>query len=700
MNEDIAILIFDCPGKKQNVLSTDAMVQLDQLLDQIPRDASGVVIASGKETSFVAGADISEIAGITTPEIARYKAHQGQAVFNKLASLPMPTVAAINGFCLGGGCELALACTYRVAGLDAKTLMGLPETKLGILPGFGGTQRLPKIVGIRKALELILSGRLVDARGAFRMRLVDRVCSPLLVLQEAIEILRRRPAPARPRFGLIERIIESSFFRSKLLGKALEEAEKKAKGFYPAIPAVIDVFRRTLDLPATDGNVSAEGLKIEADAFAKLVLTDVSENLRFLFFLDDDQKKYAPYKSAPANVRSAAVLGAGVMGGGIAWAFSSKEMPVRVKDIRAEALLSALSKADEVYRGDVKRRKATEIAAKRGMSRISVGLDYAGFRRADMVVEAVLERMEVKKHVLAEVESEVRVETVIATNTSGLSIDEMATVLKRPEKFGGLHFFNPVHRMPLVEIIRGKATSDQTVATLFAVARSLGKTPILVKDSPGFLVNRILIPYMLEAARMYEEGIAIGAIDRVARTFGMPMGPFELADEVGIDVGLHVAEHLERSFGSRMAVPEILRTLVHTGLLGKKSGSGFYIHAKNGDKDRPRLNPAVPRPSSAAQQETGEDGGNTHDIENRLFLTMLLEAGRCLEDGIVDRGEDIEIGMIYGTGFPPHRGGLLRWGSRIGYQNLIKRAAPLRERFGDRYVVPEVFKMLYSENGG
>lgn len=692
MREDIAILFFDCPGKKQNVLSTDAMTQLDQLLDQVPSDAAGVVIASGKDSSFIAGADISEIDGIATAELARYKAHQGQAIYNKLASFSVPTVAAISGFCLGGGCELALSCTYRVAGLDPKTLIGLPETKLGILPGFGGTQRLPKIVGIRKALEMILSGRTVDARAAYKMRLVDRLAAPALVLDAAIAILRERPAPARPKLSLVDRVIESKLLRNWLLDRALAEAEKKSKGFYPAIPSVIDVFRRTLELPIDKGGVNSEGLKIEAESFAQLVLTDVSANLRFLFFLDEEQKKYAPYKSAPSNVRGAAVLGAGVMGGGIAWAFSSKGLPVRVKDIRSEALLSALAKADEVYRGDVKRRKATPIAAKRGMSRISVGLDYAAFPRADIVVEAVLERMEVKKHVLAEVEAQVRVDTIIATNTSGLSIDEMASVLKRPEKFGGLHFFNPVHRMPLVEIIRGKATSDQTVATLFAVARALGKTPILVKDSPGFLVNRILIPYMLEAARMFEEGVGIGAIDHAARDFGMPMGPFELADEVGIDVGLHVAEHLERSFGERMAVPEILRMMAEKSLLGKKTGTGFYLHAKK-EKDRPLLNPDVPR---KAAMESVVDASA---IENRLFLTMLLEAGRCLEGGVVDRGEDVEIGMIYGTGFPPHRGGLLRWGSHLGYQTIVKRAAPLREKHGERFAVPDVFKMLYSADG-
>lgn len=677
------------------------MAELDALLDAVPRDAIGLVVASGKEGSFIAGADISEIDSIRDHEFAKTKAREGQRILSKLAALPMPTVAAISGYCLGGGFELALACKYRVAALGVKVQIGLPETKLGILPGFGGTQRLPKIVGIRKAAEMILAGTLVDVERALRMGLVDRASAPALLIDTAIAVIREGRKTASPHLDLAGRILESKTFRhvlrplgkresDQLLDRALCAAEKKTKGNYPAMPMTVSVLKRTVDLPADPlTGVSKEGLEIEAEGFAQLVTTEVSINLRTLYFLDDAEKKYAPYTAQPHEIRRAAVLGAGIMGGGIAWAFSSRSIPVRVKDIRPEALLGALAAADSVYRFEVKRRKMKPGAAERAMSRISTGLDYSGFGIADLVVEAVVEKMGVKKAVLTELEQSVRSDTVIATNTSGLSINEMARALKRPERFGGLHFFNPVHRMPLVEIIRGSSTSDSTVATLFAAARRLGKTPILVRDSPGFLVNRILIPYMLEAARMFEEGVSIKEIDDVAEKFGMPMGPMRLADEVGLDIGLHVAEHLELSFGERMKVPEILRTMVEKKLLGRKTGKGFYGHSRN------RKGESIATVNAEIGLRAGAPDITEFEIEDRLFLTMYLEAVRCLEDKIVDRTDDVEIGMIYGTGFPPFRGGLLRWGASLGHAGLVKCAATLREKYGERYIVPEKAKTLF-----
>ncbi len=693
------ILRLNQADRKQNVLTTAVMQELDVILDQLPRDVSGhplrgLVIASGKEGSFVAGADIAEIDRIETNAIGRFKAADGQRILQKIAELPVPTVAAINGFCLGGGMELALACRYRVASLESRVLLGLPETRLGVLPGFGGTQRLPKLIGLRPALEMILAAKLVDTRKALKMGLVDRGVPPALVVDAALEIIANPPPPSHPRLGRVDRLLETGLLSRVLFDKALAAAEEKAQGHYPAIPAVVKLIRETFFLPVTAGGVSLEGLRMEAEAFGNLVVTDVSANLRGLYFLDEDQKKFRPVSAEPAKLSPtssrAAVLGAGIMGGGIAWAFSSRGFPVKVKDIRDEALLGALQSAAAVYKGDVKRRKLTERAADRAFSRIAVGLGWDGFRRADIVVEAVVERLDVKKAVLAELEPYVREDAIIASNTSGLSITEMAKSLARPARFAGLHFFNPVHRMPLVEIIRGKETSDATVATLWAAAKALGKTPILVKDAPGFLVNRILIPYMLEAARLYEEGVAVPRIDRVAREFGMPMGPFELADAVGIDIGLHVAEHLERSFGARMAVPAILGRMVEQKLLGQKSGKGFYLHVKGKKGQTPKLNPIV-----AVKEKKGE-GPHDDAIRDRLFLTMLLEAGRCLEDQIVDRWEDVEIGMIYGTGFPPFRGGLIRWGSTLGAEEVEAQSDRLAQQSGPRFAFPEVLRSLLS----
>lgn len=690
--DGVIILTLDLPDKRQNILTSAVMQDLDIILDQLPHDVDGqtlrgLIFASGKDGSFIAGADIAEIDGIDSPSVGRYKAAEGQRILQKIAELPVPTIAAINGYCLGGGLELALACRYRVASLDPKVLLGLPETRLGILPGFGGTQRLPKLVGLRQALEMILGARLLDTRKAFKIGLVDRAVPTALLLEEALDLVAQPPRPSRPRRPFLDRLLEMRPLAGLLFRKAGEAAERKAGGHYPAIPAVIEVIRETWRLPPDAGGVSLAGLKREAEAFGNLVVTEVSSHLRALYFLDEEQKRFRPVRAEASPVARAGVLGAGIMGGGIGWAFSSRGIPVAIRDIREEALLGALQSASDVYRGEIKRRKLTERAADRALGLIAVGLGWDGFRRADLVVEAVVEKLEVKKAVLAELEPHIREDAIIASNTSGLSIGEMAKSLARPERFAGLHFFNPVHRMPLVEIIRAPRTSDATIATLWAAAKALGKTPILVRDSPGFLVNRILIPYMLEAARMHEEGVPVPRIDGVARGFGMPMGPFELADTVGIDIGLHVAEHLERSFGARMAVPGILARMVEQGFLGQKSGKGFYLYA-HGRKGPLRINPAVV--TKAPKGKILDDSL----IRDRMFLTMLLEAGRCLEDEVVARWEEIEIGMIYGTGFPPFRGGLLRWGATVGADLVEARCEELAREQGARYAFPVVLRTL------
>lgn len=695
IEEEIALLGLDVPDKKQNVLTEAIMKELDAILTDFEqtaaKDVKGIVIYSAKPGSFIAGADVREIDGITSSEEGRIKAALGQKILNRISLLPVPSVAAIGGYCLGGGLEMALACTYRVAALDEKIRIGLPETKLGILPGFGGTQRLPLLVGMREALGMILAGKTVDVRKALRIGLLDSAVAPGLLVEEAIRFLRERPRPHRfiPRgfSGLLERAPLRDWI---LFPKALEQAEKKARGHYPAIPAVVKLMKETAALrPPEDVTgkgliVAPEGLAREAKAFGKLVVTDVSRNLRHLFFLTEARKKYAPYESEPGVVTYAGVLGAGTMGGGIAWALANAGWDVRLKDIRSEPLLGALKTAEEIGRTSMKRRRMTEAEFRRAMGRIAVGLDYFGFRRAELVVEAVVERMEVKQAVLSEVERRVRADAVIATNTSGLSIDEMASVLVHPGRFAGLHFFNPVHRMPLVEIIRGEKTDDRTLATLFSVARRLGKTPILVENRPGFLVNRILIPYILEAIRLFTEGADVRAIDRVAERFGMPMGPLRLADEVGLDVGFHVAEHLERCFGERMALPEAMRKVFEAGLLGRKGGEGFYRYDRAGKPVgvNPRLSALVPRAGKAIPETLMED---------RLFLVMLVEAVRALEERVVGTPEDVDIGMIYGTGFPPFRGGLIRWGVSLGGAAVLRRLAPLSE-LGERFRPPEILK--------
>ncbi|MBL4889156.1 MAG: enoyl-CoA hydratase/isomerase family protein [Candidatus Lindowbacteria bacterium] len=695
IKDGVAYIFLDVADKKQNVLSADVMEELDRLLDVVKSDkqvsaSKGLVISSSKSGSFIAGADITQIDKIDSPDDAKYKAAEGQRIYSKIESLPFPTVAAINGYCLGGGAELALACTYRVAAQDDKVKIGLPETKLGILPGWGGTQRLPRLIGLANALDLITTGRMVDARKAYRLGLVDRVVAPDLLLEAAADILEKLPREGRPKTKGIHELLEKPFLRKIIFRFARKAAAAKTRGHYPAIPTVIDLIERTLGNGDIRQSVKPENLSLEAEAFGKLVVTDVSRNLRYFFFMDEAQKKYKPYDAEPEKIKRGAVLGAGIMGGGIAWAFSKQGIPVRVKDISEEPLLGAIKAAQNVYKSSVKRRRMTKTQADRAMGLISVGLDYGGFGRADVVVEAVVEKMEIKKAVLAEVEKYVSTKAVIATNTSGLSIDEMATAMERPERFGGLHFFNPVDRMPLVEIIKGKETNDSTVATLFALARKLKKTPILVSDSPGFLVNRILLPYLLEGARMLEEGVPVEQIDKAAETFGMPMGPFKLVDEIGLDIGLHVARHLEESFGDRMKVPAILDTFLNAGFLGKKVGKGFYVQGK-GKKSKPVLNEDI-----YDLVGTGGTRETDNSIRDRLITVMLLEAVRCLEDHVVQRPEEIDVGMIYGTGFPPFRGGLIRWGSTIGYASIIKRVSSFRDEHGERFEAPPMLKDILN----
>lgn len=680
--DGVAIILIDLPDKGQNILTEEIMMELDTLLnlietEVIPGGAQGLVIGSGKKGSFIAGADVKEIDNIKDPEEGRRKAEAGQKVLARIENLPIPTVAAINGYALGGGCELALACDYRIAANSDKVKIGLPETQLGIIPGFGGTQRLPRLVGIQQALTMILTGKPVDVRKAKKIGLVDRIAAPALLIDKAIELAKRPPARRRVSLKGISRLLEAPGARKMIFRGARKNVFEKSGENYPALYAAIDVVEKTVGFGSINSPAPASGYRLEAEQFGRMVVTDVSRNLRYLFFLTESRKKYRPSEAEPRRIRRAGVLGAGTMGGGIAWAFSSNKVPVRVKDINADALLGAIRAADKIYQGGVKRRKVTKTEAEHGLARISTTLDYSGFSSSDIVVEAVVERMDVKKEVLKQVESEVPPEAVIATNTSGLSIDEMASALEYPERFAGLHFFNPVNRMPLVEIIAGDRTDDQTLSTLFEAARLLGKKPILVQDSPGFLVNRILIPYLVEAARMLEEGVDPHRIDGVAEKFGMPMGPLALADQVGLDIGLHVARHLNESFGDRMAVPKILERLVERKEFGKKTGVGIYVYDERGDETE--VNPAL---EDVLERKTELPEGR---IEDRLFLIMLLEAGRCLEERVVASPDSIDMGMIFGTGFPPFRGGLMRWGSNLGWHRIEKRLGILRVNHGERF---------------
>jgi len=675
----IAYLVLDLPDEKVNKLSSAVMAELDALLDGDLKNSGirALVVSSGKPGVFVAGADIAEIETLKSPADAYDKSQQGQAIFSRLAALPYPTIAVIDGACLGGGLELALACSFRVVTDSDKTKLGLPEVSLGILPGWGGTQRLPRLVGLVKALEMILSGKPVSGAKALRIGLADALLPHEFVAEKAREFTgrcltgkgRRAILKKRSRH-LMERTWPAS---SIIISQAKAKALEKSKGHYPAIPAILSLMQETCYAKLQ------QGLEHESTAFSQLAVTSICRNLIGLYHTDQLLKKERGADAAvmPMPIQRAAILGAGVMGGGIAWLFSLHGRPVRVKDVSWDAVGKAFAEAADYYRQLVKIRKMKPHEVTLNMHRISGTLDYSGFADADIVVEAIVEKMAAKKSVLAEVEDEVSSHAVICSNTSALSITEMATVLKHPARFVGMHFFNPVNRMPLVEVIAGKESSVEAVATVVALAHELKKTPIVVKDSPGFLVNRILIPYLNEAGLLLQEGVDFERIDQLAEAFGMPMGPFALADVTGVDVGYKVILELEAAFAPRLQAAPVLDRFIQAGLLGKKSGAGFYCYK---DKER-SVNPdAVKLVEGFRKKEMSDE-----EIVDRLILIMLNEAAMCLQEGIVDRVDYLDMALIAGIGFPPFRGGLLRYADERGLGDIVQRMDRLQESCGERF---------------
>ncbi len=687
----IAYLEINLPEEKVNKLSAAVMAELDVLLkgELQNKEIRALVISSGKPGVFIAGADITEIESIKTAEDAYGKSRKGQAVFNRLDALPYPTIAVIDGACLGGGLELALACSFRVVTDHARTKLGLPEVSLGILPGWGGTQRLPRLVGLVQTLGMILSGKPVSGSKAQRIGLADALV-PHEFVAEKVREFTGKCLSGKNRRSILKRrgwhVWEDSWPASSIIiHQAGKQAMRKTKGHYPAVPAIVSLLQATCHCKLS------EGLEREARAFSELAGTPVSRNLIGLFHVDTLLKKDSGTTAdvAPRPVHKAAVLGAGVMGGGIAWLFSQHGRAVRVKDISWEAVGKAFAEAADYYRQLVKLRKIKPHAVTLNMHRITGTLDYSGFADADIVIEAIVEKMAAKKAVLAEMEEKVMPEAVICSNTSALSITEMASVLKHPERFVGMHFFNPVNRMPLVEVIAGGQSSDEAVATVVALAHALHKTPIVVKDSPGFLVNRILLPYMNEAALMLQEGIGFERIDRLAEEFGMPMGPFALADVTGVDVGYKVILELEAAFTPRMQAAPVLDRFIQAGLLGKKSGGGFYLY-----KGRERApNPDAVKLLEGFRRMEVSDA----DIIDRLILVMLNEAAMCLQEGVVGRIDYLDMALITGIGFPPFRGGLLRYADDRGLAECVWRLESLKGSCGERFAPCELLKTMVSQ---
>jgi 3-hydroxyacyl-CoA dehydrogenase/enoyl-CoA hydratase/3-hydroxybutyryl-CoA epimerase len=710
-------LTFDLPGEKVNKLGRKVLEEFDGLLNQLAElGKSGaieaLVLVSGKPGNFIAGADIEMFQQVKTAEDGKELSRTGQKLMSRFEDLPFPTVAAISGVALGGGFEFALTCSAIVMSNDPATKIGLPEVQLGIIPGMGGCVRLPRKVGLATALDLILSSKNLNGERAYKAGVIEAVIpkenfeeSALQWVKKNLKALTSGTRLAKePKLGgmggaMGSAMEKTALGRAVILKKAREGVISKTKGHYPAPLEAIAVISETGAAygPRLRGDRRERAMEREAQGFGKMAVTDVSRNLVRLFFMTEAVKKskgLPPGVSAQVKkVRTGAVLGAGVMGGGIAQLFAEKSIPIRMKDLNTQGLTAGMEQASRIFKSQVKKRRINARQYLQKLNYISPVADYSGFHSTDLVIEAIVEKMDVKKKVLAEVESFISEDCVVASNTSSLSITEMASAMKKPERFGGMHFFNPVSRMPLIEVIRGEKSSDETITTIFEFCKRLGKTPIVVKDAPGFLVNRLLMPCLNEATWLLADGVPIPEIDRALSNFGLPMGGLELIDEVGIDTGEKVAHILHDAFGERMLPAPFNDKATKSGRLGKKNGKGFYIYdpktrQKSLDPKIYEILGVTPKSGAVSDEE----------IVERCILPMINEAARCLEEGIVATASEVDLGMIMGTGFPPFRGGLLRYADSLGARAIVEKLKKYQPRLGARFEPsPALVKM--AEHG-
>jgi 3-hydroxyacyl-CoA dehydrogenase/enoyl-CoA hydratase/3-hydroxybutyryl-CoA epimerase len=680
-DDQIGVITMDIAGESMNVLKAAFADEISSLLADIKANSQlkGLVFISGKPDSFIAGADISMLDGCKTAEEAQAIGRMGQQMFDQLEQLPIPLVAAIHGPCLGGGLELAMACHARVASNDSKTVLGLPEVQLGLLPGSGGTQRLPRLVGLQKALDMILTGKQLRAAQAKKAGLVDEVVANSILLEAAVKrALKGKPQRGQPKLNLVGKALERTpFGRNILFSQARKQTLQKTQGNYPAPLKILDVIKT-----GVDSGMQA-GLAAEAKAFGELCMTKESAALRSLFFATTQMKKESGAgDTKPNKVRKAAVLGGGLMGGGIANVTATKAgIPVRIKDINEQGISNALKYSYSLLEKKFKRRFISKAEMQKQLLLITGTTDYSGFHDADIVVEAVFEDLVLKQQMVADIEQHCADSTVFASNTSSLPIGQIAAKAARPENVIGLHYFSPVDKMPLVEVIAHEATSAQTIATTVAFARKQGKTPIVVKDGAGFYVNRILALYMNEAANILLEGEPVEKIDKALVKFGFPVGPVTLLDEVGIDVGAKISPILTTELGERFAAPAAFDKLLADGRKGKKTEKGFYLYGKNGKKGKKLVDESV----YSVLGVTPAPRLNSDEISNRCVVQMLNEAVRCLDEGIIASARDGDIGAIFGIGFPPFLGGPFRYIDQLGAANLVAQLRNLESRFGSRF---------------
>lgn len=654
--EGIAWLSFDKPGTSANVLSGAVLLELDEQLAQLEKASpQGLVVLSGKKSGFVAGADIKEFTGLTDEASGYQLIRRGQQVLDRLAALPFPTVAAIHGFALGGGLELALACRYRVAVGDERLSLGLPEVQLGIHPGFGGTVRSVQIAGVRTAMQLMLTGKPLRADKALKSGLIDRLVPAQEALRGAARELVLRP-PAVHRASLRERLLSSALLRPFVRGSLIAQVAKRApRDHYPAPYAIIELWSRY-------GAHGREAYEAEARSIAHLFMTPTSRNLVRVFLLQDALKSSGGKSNA--DLKKVHVVGAGVMGGDIAAWAALRGFSVTLQDRTQDLVDPALRRAHELF--DRRLRDPAKSAAAR--ERLRADVDGAGVPEADVVIEAIFENLEAKQALYAQLEPRLKTQALLATNTSSIMLEPLAAKLARPQRLVGLHFFNPVAQMPLIEVVHAERTDPAAVALATFFTRRLDKLPVPCRSAPGFMVNRVLTPYLYEAMLAAEQGTPCEVIDACAVAFGMPVGPIELVDVVGLDVAAHVGEIIARELNRPVTQIGRLNELISVKHLGRKSGVGFY-RWQDGKPIKP---PA--RASSAPA-----------DLIDRLILVLVNECVACLRERVVENADLADAAVIFGTGFAPFRGGPITYARERGVNSVIARLTELAARYGERF---------------
>lgn len=712
-DDGIVQIEMDVPGKTVNLISAELLTELSHGIDSIQADprTKGIVFLSRKTDHFIGGAQVDVQNFLNDRDGVLAFIEQGRAVYQKISEIRVPTLAAIHGACLGGGLELALACRYRLASDHRKTRLGFPEVMLGILPAWGGTTRLPRLIGLSAALDLLLTGRQLDARQAARFGLVDHVITSKEIPVQANVFLTEILTHGDSKIRMIQRArmqaqdrLMTRFLDRTALGRitAFHQARRNilrsTKGHYPAPLKIIEVVQRGIRKPLD------QAMALEQEAMKALMQEEVTRNLLHLFSLRMQAGKLLGKVKTIGTVppvQKVGVLGAGVMGAGIAQWIVQHDLPVRLRDIHEEAIAKGIHVINGIFDKLVARRRMRTEEKKEQMRLLSATTGYSGFSTCTLVIEAAAERIAIKHQVVRELQGAVGDRAIFATNTSSLSVTTIAEAAKKPDRVLGLHFFNPVSRMPLVEVVRGRHTSDETLLAGVAFAKQIGKTPLIVSDSPGFLVNRILMAYANEACLLLEEGASVESVDRVMETFGMPMGPLTMMDVVGLDIVHHAAEAIRTTLSLDPAQQaHIVDRLFEAGQLGNKTGRGFYNH--QGRRKRVNHSGLVVALATIRKERGLSPRPDVTDLEitDRLVMIMANTAAWCLEKGVIDRPGDVDLGLVMGAGFPAFRGGLLKYCDQIGISSVKEKLDRYAASAGSRFLpVPLVIELSQKGQG-